>query len=53
MADRQTDALNSGESLGTLTVQGMSVQEQAKVPLVWGFLRLPPQTIQASLVDQR
>lgn len=52
MADRQTDALNSGESLGTVTVQGMSVQEQAKVPLVWGFLRLPPQTIQASLVDQ-
>ena len=37
VADRQTDALNSGESLGTLTVQGMSVQEQAKVPWSGAF----------------
>lgn len=52
VAGRRTGTLNSGESLGTLTVQGMSSQEQARVPLVWGLLRFPPQTVCASLVDQ-
>ena len=37
---------------GHLTVKGMSSQEEARVPLVWGLLRFPPQTIWASLVDQ-